>query len=290
MKNINFLSSFRVACGWAVFSLVAGACYDEFDPSSYQPVFSISGYSASDEIQSDALVAYWPFEESLVETVSGTEATNSQTTFVNGFIGQGAGFNASNPSYFLTDPGDAILGLESFTVSFWVNGTFVDSDADGSNDGILGLFALSNPTRFWGNLEWFVENDSKEDAARLKVIITHDSETETDVLVENVQGFFDAWSNHTLTFDATTSTLTYYVNGSQRISKTTPWTGPIQFVNSGPIVMGTAQFQTTPSLTNHGPEDWASHFTGSIDEVRIYNVALTAEEINALTVLQGKGK
>jgi len=271
-------------------AIIAVACYDEFDPASYQPVFSISGYTASEEIQQEALVAYWPFDGNLTETVSGVEAENSQTTFVNGFKGQAAGFNGNNPSYLLVEPSEAIIGLESFTLSFWVNATFVDADANGSNDGILGLFALSNPTRFWGNLEWFVENDSKETGARLKVIVAHNSELETDVLVENVQGFFDAWTNHTLTYDATTSTLTYYVNGSPRVSKTTPWTGPVQFVNSGPIVMGTAQFQTTPSLTNHGPEPWASHFTGSIDEVRIYNTALTAEEINALTVLQGKGK
>jgi len=56
------------------------------------------------------------------------------------------------------------------------------------------------------------------------------------------------------------------------------------------MVFGCVQFQTDPSLTNHGPESWASWLTGSLDEVRIYNKALTAEEVNALVVLQGKGK
>ena len=70
----------------------------------------------------------------------------------------------------------------------------------------------------------------------------------------------------------------------------TPWTGPIAFENSGPMVFGTVQFQTSPSLTTHGPEDWASHLTGTIDEVRVYNKALNEGDINALVVLQGKGK
>jgi hypothetical protein len=50
------------------------------------------------------------------------------------------------------------------------------------------------------------------------------------------------------------------------------------------------QFQTDPSIGCCGKQDWASYLTGVIDEVRIYNVALTTEEINALVVLQGKGK
>ncbi|HEX8038419.1 MAG TPA: LamG-like jellyroll fold domain-containing protein, partial [Chryseosolibacter sp.] len=98
------------------------------------------------------------------------------------------------------------------------------------------------------------------------------------------------WTSHTLTYNAATSTLTYYINGSTAATKTAPWTGPITFANSGPVVMGTVQFQTTPSLTNHGPEDWAGYLTGAIDEVRIYNKALTPEQVNALVVLQGKGK
>jgi hypothetical protein len=57
------------------------------------------------------------------------------------------------------------------------------------------------------------------------------------------------------------------------------------------MVFGTVQFQTTPSLTSsHGSESWASYLTGAMDELRIYNKALSAENVNALVVLQGKGK
>lgn len=287
----NLLANTTRVLWAAVLTLLAGACYDEFDPATYQPVFTIEGFSSSEEIQSESLVAYWSFDEDLTETVSGAEPTsNQQVTMTNGYKGQAAAFNATNPSYVLYDPPAGITGLQSFTISLWVNPTFVDADVDGEIDGVLGLWALSNPDQFWGNIELFVENGTTESAARVKMIINHTETVGTDIMAENVQNFFDAWTNHTITFDASTSMLRYYVNGSERVSKTTPWTGPISLVNNGPIVMGTAQFQTTPSLTNHGPEDWASHFTGSIDEVRVYSVALTADEINALTVLQGKGK
>lgn len=270
--------------------LVLSGCYDKFDPESYRPEFSIGGFSAVDEIAPDHLVAYWSFDEGFAESVSGEEAENHQVTIVNGFKGQAAHFSATNPSWLTFEPGEAITGMESFTISFWANPDFVDINADNKIEGILGLIALSNPSRFWGNIEWFVENDSNPDAAKLKVILTHNNELETDIVVEQYKGLFDQWTHHALTFDAGTSTLTYYINGARATSKVTPWTGPISLVNSGPMVFGTAQFQTSPSLTNHGPEPWASHLTGSIDEVRIYDTALSEADLGALVVLQGKGK
>ena len=265
-------------------------CYDKFDPESYQPEFTISGYSASDEIGQGSLVGYWSFEENMAESFSGLTPTVHEVTQANGFVGQGVSFNATSPSWLIYETPEAVTNLESFTVSFWVNPAFVDNDANNSIDGIIGLVGISNPTRFWGNLEWFIENNSNPDAAIIKVILTNNNETETDIVVNNYKGLFDNWTNHTLTYDAATSTLAYYINGSQQATKVAPWTGPISFVNSGPMVMGAVQFQPVPSLTNHGVEPWASYLTGSIDEVRVYNEALSQTDINALVVLQGKGK
>lgn len=274
----------------ALTGIFLSGCYDKFDPESYQPVFTISGYSASQEIEPESLVAYWSFDEDASEGVSGTAATTHETSLVNGFNGQAVSFNANSPSWLTFEPGETITGMQSFTISFWVNPVFVDNDANNGIDGIIGLVGLSNPERFWGNIEWFIENNSNPDAAIVKVILTHNNEMETDIVVSGYKGLFDNWTHHALTYDAASSTLNYYINGSRQATKTTPWTGPIAFVNSGPMVMGTVQFQTSPSLTNHGPEDWASHLTGAIDEVRIYNKALTPDQLNALVVLQGKGK
>ena len=274
----------------ALTGLLLSGCYDKFDPESYKPVFTISGYSSTEEIEPASLVAYWSFDGDVNEVLSGTPATAHETSLVNGFKGQAVNFNASSPSWLTFEAGEAITGLGSFTISFWMNPVFVDNDADNSIDGVIGLVGISNPESFWGNIEWFIENDSNPDAAILKVILNHNNAQSADIVVTNYKGLFDNWTNHTLTYDGATSTLSYFINGSRQATKTTPWTGPMALVNSGPVVMGTVQFQTSPSLTNHGPEDWASHLTGTIDEVRIYNKALTAEQLNALVVLQGKGK
>lgn len=280
---------------FAILSLIAGglaltACYDKFDTDSYAPVFTISGYSAVKQIEPSSLVAYWGFEESLIDSVSNEEGTNKATSFVNGFKGQGLSLNVANKSYVTFEPGSSITDLESFTISFWVNPTFVDANADNANDGILGLVNLSHQSRFWGNINWFVENGSNAEAAKLKVIITNGTQ-ESDILVEGFKGLFGNWTSHALTYDAATGKLTYYINGSVAKTATTQWTGPLAFEESGPMVFGTVQFQTTPSLTTgSGAQDWASFLTGTLDEVRIYNKALSAEDLNALVVLQGKGK
>jgi hypothetical protein len=265
------------------------SCFDEFDPNSYKPVFTINGFSATDEIKISSLVAYWPFDGSLKEEKSGVSGENSGTTFVNGFKGQALNLNVANKSYITFDPGSAITGLQSFTISFWVNPVFVDQNSDNGIDGILGLVNLSNPAGFWGNIDWFVENGSNPNAAKIVAHVVSGS-SETWMNVSNYKGLFNAWSNHTLTYDATTSKFTYYINGSVGTTANAGWSGPIQFVGSGPMVFGAVQFQTTPSIGCCGNQPWASYLTGQLDEVRIYNTALSSDEVRALVVLQGKGK
>lgn len=287
MKNkyikLMFVLSFSV--------LFMTSCFKEFDPKSYAPAFTINGFSSVKQIKSNNLTAYWAFQESLIDSVSGTTATNSGTTFVNGFIKRAIGLDVANKSYVKFDANTALKGLQSFTISFWVNPTFVDANSDGGIDGILGLVNIANTNDFWGYLDWFVENNSKPTGAEIKVHFKGGAK-DTWIDKTGVTGFFGKWSNHTLTYDATTSQVTYYMNGAVLVPATTvPWTGAVDFSGIGPLVFGCVQFQTTPSLgTAGGHQDWASYLTGSMDEVRIYNAALTAEEVNALVVLQGKTK
>lgn len=270
------------------------SCYKEFDPASYAPAFTISGFSAASEIKPSNLVGYWAFDGDLNNSVTGTAASNNKTTFVNGFEGKAVSMDVANKSYITMDPTSPLTtGLGSFSISFWVNPTFVDANGDGGIDGILGLVNLSNTAGFWGNIDWFVENGSNPTAATVKIHLTNDTK-DTWVVKSGITGFFGSWTNQTLTYDASTSQITYYINGSAVttvLAKDVPWSGPMTFTNSGAWVLGCVQFQTTPSLTSvTGAQDWASYLTGSMDELRIYNAALTPEEVNALVVLQGKGK
>ena len=266
------------------------SCFKEFDPKSYAPAFTINGFSSVNQIEPNNLTAYWAFQESLIDSVSSATATNSGTTFVNGFLKRAIGLDVANKSYVKFDANTALKGLQSFTISFWVNPTFVDANSDGGIDGILGFVNIANLGDFWGYLDWFVENGSKPSGSEIKIHFRGGASSDTWIDKKDVPGLFGKWSNHTLTYDATTSQVTYYMNGAVLVPATTvPWTGAVDFSGIGPLVFGCVQFQTTPSLgTAGGSQSWASYLTGTMDEVRIYNAALTAEEVNAMVVLQGK--
>lgn len=264
------------------------SCYKQFDPKSYQPAFTINGFTAVDQIKSANLVAYWAFQGSLIDSVSSTAGSSSGTSFVNGFIGQGLSLNVTNSSYGMFDPTTAIKNLQSFTISFWINPTFVSANGT-SIDGILGMFTIANLNDFWGYLDWFVENGSNPTAATIKVHLRGSPSSDNWFVKSNVTGLFGKWSNQTITFDQSDTTLTYYMNGTVLGSVKMPWGGPVDFTGIGPMIFGTEQFQVTPSLgTAGGSQPWASFVTGTMDEIRIYNAVLTPAEINALVVLQGK--
>jgi len=266
------------------------SCYKEFDPASYAPAFTINGFSSVNQIKPANLIDYWSFSNSLIDSVTSTLATNSGTTYTNGFIGKAINLDVSNKAYVLTDPSTALKAAQSLTISFWVNPTFVDSNSDGGIDGILGLVNIANAGDFWGYLDWFVENGSNPTSATLKIHFRGTSTQDTWIVKSGVTNFFGKWTNHTITYDAATSKVTYYMNGAVLVSAaTTPWTGSLDFSGIGPLIFGCVQFQTNPSLgTAGGTQGWASWLSGSMDEIRVYNTALTADEVNALVVLQGK--
>lgn len=123
---------------------------------------------------------------------------------------------------------------------------------------------------------------------------------------------YNKWNHITVTYDAGTSQLNIYegatslgVNSAGNPGGTvgpvlhgsdpnappvTPY-GDIKFVNATAIAFGAFQFQTTPSLTESATaQTWATNFAGALDEFRIYNRALTAQEVSALVTLERQGR
>jgi hypothetical protein len=285
MKNKYLIMTIVVSFA----GLMLSSCYKQFDPASYAPKFTINGFSSVDQIKHTNLIGYWAFQNSLIDSVSGVVATNSGTTFANGFIGKALSSTASNSSYVQTNPSAALKSVQSFTISFWTNPTFVDADGNGQLDGAVGFITIANAGDFWGYLDWFADGNSTLTSALIKIHFRGGT-SDTFIVQGGVAGLFGKWTNHTLVYDATTSKVTYYMNGAVLVPATTvPWTGAVNFSGIGPLIFGTLQFQTNPSLgTAGGAQGWASYLTGLIDEVRIYNAVLTPAEVNALVVLQGK--
>lgn len=257
------------------------SCYREFDPTSYNPPFTFNGYTSSAEIGAGSLVGYWAFDGSYIDSVSKTAATGVGTTFVGGFKGQA--LQGADKGYAISDLPAAVKSLNSFTLSYWLK-------TPQNTTGILAPLVISRSDQFWGALDMFIENGSTATSGNLKVHFNGQSEVWfTNGFLSNP---WNSWINIALTYNAATSTFILYQGGNAVASTTVAGLGNLVFpATATKIIFGTEQFQTTPSLgTAGGTQSWASYLTGQMDEVRIYNKALSAAELQALIVLQGKGK
>jgi hypothetical protein len=262
------------------FGAIATSCQKKFDPSSYAPKLNIGGFTSADEIAPSNLVAHWSFENSWNELVSGNAGTVTGSTFGSGL--KGNSLVNSGSSYVVYNTPAALQNLKSFTVALWVK-------ADLNTAGIAGLFDIANSDNFWGNLTIFFENGGSADVAKLKIHVNNNG---ADGWLGNydLNKIWGVWTHIAVTYDAASSTFNVYSNGSNIATQTIAGFGNLVFQNASKMVLGTVDFQTTPSLTNHGPEPWASYLSGNLDEVRVYNKALSNSEISSLLILEGKGK
>jgi hypothetical protein len=278
MKNISAKNSLLIIM---VGSIVFTSCYKSFDSKSYQPQFTVNGYASSADIGSGSLVGYWSFDGSYVDSVSGTAGTGVGTSFATGFEGQ-ALQGAAN-GYVISDLPNAIKNLKSFTIDFWIN-------TPQNTSGIIAPIVISKTDDFWGALDMFYENGSTASTANFKIHFK--GQSEVWFTNGNLANPWGAWQNIAVTYDASTSTFTLFQGGSPVASTTSDGLGDLVFpATATKLIFGTEQFQCSPSLgTAGGSQDWASYLTGQMDEVRIYDKALSASDLQSLIILQGKGK
>ncbi|HWZ13706.1 MAG TPA: LamG domain-containing protein [Mucilaginibacter sp.] len=277
MKNLTKIGMIAAALG----SFALSSCQKNFDPKTYAPPLNIGGYTSVKSIATSNLVGYWAFNGSLVDSVSNTAAVATGTSFTKGFEGQA--LQGANNAYAVTNTPAAIQNLHSFTVTAWVQ-------SPQNTNGIVGILDIANANSFWGNLDIFFENGSTPTSGNLKI---HTNNNGADGWLGNyvITNPWNKWMNVGVSYDATSSTFKVYVNGSKIATQTIAGFGPLQFQNASKMVFGTVQFQTTPSLTTStGSQPWASYLTGQLDEVRIYNAALTDAQIGAIVGLEGRGK
>ncbi len=257
------------------------SCYKKFDTKSYQPAFTINGYTSVAEIGQGSLVGYWAFDGSYVDSVSETTGTGVATSFTGGFKGQA--LQGVNNGYVISDLPNAIKNLTSFTIDFWIN-------TPQNTSSMIAPICISRSDQFWGALDMFYENGSTATSANFKAHFFGQSEVwfTTAFLVNP----WNSWQNIALTYDATSSTFTLLQGGNAVATQSAAGLGNLVFpATATKIIFGTEQFECSPSLgTAGGTQPWAGYLTGQMDEVRIYSKVLSASDIQALIVLQGKGK
>jgi len=265
-----------------LFSCVKKDNGDDFPAGDVPP--TAGGFTASSQIAPANLVAYWNFNaDNLLDSISKTTGTNAGMTFTTGIKGKALTGNpdATKKAYATAVASTAVKTMTQYTVSFWVNTP--------QNTGATGIFSLGDTQGFWANINVFFENGGTTTLARFKTIY-NDNGVTRDNNIQDVQNGFNNWVQYVITYDGA-GNFKSYVNGSLARTTTVAGMGAIRFTNVGPIVFGALHFMTVPSSTaGSSGEGWAGYLPGKMDEVRIYNKALTSIEVSALSILERQGR
>lgn len=300
MKTNRLFYSLMVASGIA---LVASCSSD--DSSSLPP---IGGYNSADEVAATSLKAYWPLNGNGKESISNTSPTNTvATTFVEGVKGQAANFNTG----FMAYPAITALNTTSgsASISCWAKVSNTKLVAGGPSN-ISPIFSLTRTGEVFGNLNLLGETHGlvTSDSIQMKGVfrIKNDDGSEFGGDAVNMlkqESWMDAthtwaankiggqWAHIVYIFDGPTGTNKLYVNGV-KISNSA-WEvrngGNAKMLNhflpTRPVI---GALETVANGTN--TDAWNAALKGQVDELRVYDKALTPAEIGALYELELAGR
>ena len=132
---------------------------------------------------------------------------------------------------------------------------------------IMGWIKLSNPYGVNGLL-FGQDNFNMRVNSDRHIIVTAKGQTTSTLVALDV----DRWYHVAAVYDGASATqrLKLFVNGEQ-----------ISFNNAGPL-SGSLTASTTPFTIGKNPANMTQFFKGDVDEVRIFNTALTADQIQKM--------
>lgn len=281
---------------------------DDFPMGDPPPI--AGGFVNSNEVAAANLVAHFPFEGNVNDVkggVTGGVMSGTGGSFTEGRKGQAyQGFYNSTlmkGTSFISyaNPGP-VATLTSFTTSMWIN----TAKHDG---GAQGVFTLAKQDgSFWGNFFLMIEgNNSPSNRMFMKLHFEKNNATFVEHWLEP-HGFgatdfrpddmYNEWRHVAWTYDAATSKVGFYINGQKMAlppgaedrkadGAGTPL-GALNFKNPTKFIIGGMQNHLGAPFNS--PEPWMLPYTGKLDEFRIYNKALSAQEINAISILERQGR
>ncbi len=242
------------------------------------------GYGYLDPYYASGLVGMWSFSGKDTNWTSATAGTTNDlsgnnntgtmtnmsrnTSPVPGISGQALKFDGVDDHVSAGDPADGRLdtGTSDFSLSVWVYTPTKDNNSHNIvvkwayNE--IGNSGFGLVTRFG---RYTMQMGIIHGVGVCNAILWYGSNDSTNDLVAGV------WEHVTATFDRD-GYARLYVNGAESYSKDISASSACDLSNSYPFFIGSRGIEGSPD----------SFFNGSIDEVRIYNRALSASEITDL--------
>lgn len=265
----------------------------------------IDGYNNSDEVANANLVAHWSFDSDQKERISGTAPSNTFGTVgsTTGQVGNALQLTKGVLVYPPIEKINTANALNNFSVSLWVN---VANNKKAANEGFTSFFGLipSGVTDIWGDVMALAETAHylpSSDTLKLKNLLNTHPAGGGNSLQDNLaqtngdKGKFfmgaKKWSHYVMVWNASTHQFYIYGNGVDVGAYTDRGTTgnlimavPVKAV-FGSLASSDIGFAGAPAQQSWNP--WA---TASIDEVRVYNTALSEAEVKALFNLGTAGR
>jgi len=256
----------------------------------------IDGYTSSDEIFPQNLVAFWNFDNDLSETISHKMPGTTQNNEIidAGVRGKAVKLTSGFLYYDTQFDNFKTTAFKSFTISFWVQIL-----NNGSKRTMA--FQLARPGIFNGNINVALNTNSRP-ASNTDQITIQPSFTAVNASsgATNVQdnlntahaasGFpflspkigMDKWTHVVITYDAVENILQLWGDGVKIGVPAYQNRGANYFNSFEPneVIIG-SNYNGIPGKTVSADVSFAP-MTGNIDEIRVFNIALPDAHIKAL--------
>lgn len=276
----------------AVFTFAMSSCKKNGGDVQLPP---IDGYNNSNEVAKDNLMAYWDFEGNSNEMKSGAASTSSsRVTYVPGVKGQAIKLD-SGYVFFKNVP--AINAMTSFSVSAWVQ---TRNNGETDNAFTSMVFQASKPGSTFGNMNLGLETSWKP--ATNDTLVVHGWYSDpSNGLQDNRNDPFgtppvgvvlnpaNKWVFLTMTANnVAPSQFLIYANGQPIGAYSDRGTALYTPQSPSSVIIG-GWLNNVPGEA-HTSDTWPHAFVGSIDQVRVFNKALTPAEISSLYKLESAGR
>lgn len=237
------------------------------------------------------LVAYFPFEDNATEMIANlTPTMQPNVTYVAGRRGKAyQGANAAHLLYTLPAT-SKMKTLTSYSVAMWIKSPRVTGDPEPT------IFEIGkSDDLFWGNLKLtLIRRDATVDSLVFKLLFRKVGVPWEPQFIEYGNKLFpiNIWMHLVFQYDQTTSKFMIYKDGVKVVTNDgvenrwadgdqvvpRPALGPLNFANADKINIGAWRPKTEGTAT----DAWMGWFLGNLDELRVYDKALTATEVKAL--------
>lgn len=233
------------------------------------------------------LVAYFPFDGNGTESIGAlTPTVTTGVTYVTGKRGQAyQGADLARLLYTLP-AASKLKSLTSFSVALWIKSPLVTGDPE----PIFFQIGKSDDL-FWGNLTLALNRlNATADSLQFKAFFlkTGVSWSGQNVAFVSKNFVINTWAHMIFEYDATTSKYKIYRNGVKVVtnagvenryaSSASDPLGALAFANADKINIGAWR----PKSEGTATDTWMGWFKGNLDELRVYDKALSDTEVLAL--------